>query len=395
MKLIRRWYVILFPVLVACSGNEPSVPKTLVSSSSYLRFDADLLKQFISASGLNLSADVIKYDAEVYKVTYTTTYDDRSVTASGLVVLPQTTDAVDMVSFQHGTITGANEAPTTLPASDQTAFFYGALAGAGFVTVVPDYIGFGASADVVPPYYVAKATADAVLDNLKAARDLASSNGVDFNGKVFLAGYSQGGYATMAAHKAIEENGLPGFTLIASFPASGGYDVKKMQEYLFAQEDYDEPNYIAYVAYAYQTYYHWTQPLSDFFQSPYDTRIPGLFDGSKTGDEINASLTTHIPDLIQPDLLANIDSDPSYAYIVDAFNENSLTGWVPHTTMIMYHGDADTTVPYQNSVDTYNAFIAAGASTDVVQLITLQGKTHFTGVEPYIEDFVPKLLDMK
>jgi hypothetical protein len=61
----------------------------------------------------------------------------------------------------------------------------------------------------------------------------------------------------------------------------------------------------------------------------------------------------------------------------------------------MYHGDADTTVPYQNSVDTYSYLIAHGASEQVVTFTTLPGADHGSGVIPYIEDFTEKLLDLQ
>jgi pimeloyl-ACP methyl ester carboxylesterase len=300
-----------------------------------------------------------------------------------------------MVSFQHGTITSYSEAPTELPSNSIEFELYAGLASLGFIAVAPDLIGFGSSTAVLHPYFVEDATASAVIDMLKATKEFAAEQSIDFDSKLFLAGYSQGGYATMAAHKAIEQNGLTGFNLVASFPASGGYDVKAMQEYFFGLTTYDEPFYIAYVAMAYKTQYAWTKPLSDFFNEPYASRIPGLFDGSKNGSQINSELTTSIPDFIRADLRGKIDTDAQYKYIADAFNENSLTDWKPTIKMFMYHGDADVTVPYDNSVITYQKLINNGASTSVLSLTPLPGKDHSTGVLPYIEDFIPKMMQLK
>ena len=71
----------------------------------------------------------------------------------------------------------------------------------------------------------------------------------------------------------------------------------------------------------------------------------------------------------------NIYSDSDLKVIVDAFEENSLDNWVPKTKMLMYHGTSDITVPYQNSVDTYNNFISNGASQSLIEFIPLNGKT--------------------
>jgi pimeloyl-ACP methyl ester carboxylesterase len=384
--------------VVSCSDdNDGDAPKreVLVDATRVLTRTAGELQTFISASSLDLDPSAIKYDVEIFKVSYKTTYKGEEIVASGLVLLPKTSEEIAMVSFQHGTIAAHSEAPTALPLNDVSLILYAALSSSGFITVVPDFIGFGESQDYFHPYYVEQATADAVIDNLKAAREWALENKRDFNEKLFLAGYSQGGYATMAAHKAIEANGLDHFNLIASFPASGGYDVKGMQEYFFSQATYDQPYYMAYVALSYQSYYDWdSQSLADFFDEPYASAIPGLFNGTNEADAINAQLTDDITALIQDDLLANIDSDPRYDYLVNAFEENSLIDWTPSIPMFMYHGNADTTVPYQNSIDTYNQLIANGASASIVTFTTLEGADHGSGVGPYIEDFVSRLLAM-
>ena len=236
--------------------------------------------------------------------------------------------------------------------------------------------------------------ASSVIDLLYAAAELSQQKGIIFNSKLFLAGYSEGGYATMAAHKAIEENGLDGFSLIASFPAAGAYDIKGVQETIFKQDEYDDPHYLAYLARAYQVHYERDELLTDFFKEPYASRIPDLFDGQKGAGDINAQLTKKVSDLIHEDVLSNIDTNPNYGYLVGAFNENSLTDWTPEIQMFMYHGLSDETVPYQNSVDTFDELIANGASTSTLTLTPLAG-THSSAIDPYVAELIKKLLSLK
>ncbi|MBS1490652.1 MAG: hypothetical protein JSS93_09000 [Bacteroidetes bacterium] len=388
--------ILLLTLLVACSKKDSSfVPVTLVSATEQVSRAAGDLKTFIGASGISLPTNAIAYGTDLYTITYKTTYQGKPITASGLVILPQTTSPVGMVCFNHGTIAAHSEAPSVQPLNSTTWIFYSALASPGLIAVIPDFLGFGSSASMLHPYYVEDATATPVMDAMKAARELAIQKGKSFNGKLFIAGYSQGGYVTMATHKAIEANGLPNFNLVASFPASGGYDVKGMQNYFWGLPTYDEPFFLAYVAMAYKNYYNWSQPLTDVFQAAYAEVIPGLFDGTKTGDQINAALNDTIPKLVTPDILANINTNTRYQYIVNAFTENSLLDWYPTTKMYMYHGDADITVPYQNSVATYNTLLANGASPSVLTFTTLPGATHGTGVVPYIQDFIPIMLSLK
>lgn len=382
-------------IVSACSDDKIVLEKRLVSADNFLDREASDLKTFISAGGIDIDVSALKFGVDIYEITYTTTYKESDITASAIVTLPKTTDPVGMVSFQHGTIAAHSQAPTALAPSSSELILYSALASPGLISVIPDLIGFGASKSLMHPYYVEEATASAVIDALKAARELADNHGVNFNGKLFLAGYSQGGYATMATHKYLEQNEVSGFELLASFPAAGGYDVKAMQEYFFDLEDYDQPFYLAFVAQAYRTHYNWSQPLTDFFYEPYATRIPTLFDGTKSGGQINDQLTYVIGELITSDIRANIDTNAKYQYLVDAFNENGLVDWAPKTRMFLYHGDADVTVPYQNSVATYEKLLANGSSSNVVSLTTLPGATHYTGVLPYVELFFPKMLELR
>jgi pimeloyl-ACP methyl ester carboxylesterase len=394
---LLRLTIILFAGFISSCDKDEIVPeRNLVSSTNVLTRQASELRTFLSVGGFKLDLNAIQYDVDIYTITYTTTYNEQEITASALVSLPKNVQgSVGMVSFQHGTIAAYSQAPTAIGLSSTELILYSALAAPGLIAVVPDLLGFGASKSVLHPYYVEDLTASAVIDALKAARNLASDKGLDFNGKLFLAGYSQGGYATMAAHKSLEEEPVDGLNLVASFPSSGGYDVKAMQVYFFGLSTYSQPFYIAFVAQAYKTTFGWSQPLSDYFNDPYAARIPSLVNGSLTNEQINAQLTNNIPGLVKQDLLLNIDTQAKYKHLVDAFNENSLTDWKPTIPMFMYHGDADVTVPYQNSVTTYNKLLASGASTSVVTLTALPGKDHGSGVLPYIEAFIPKMLQLK
>jgi len=386
--------LVLLIVSSSCddSSDAPTPPanEKLVEATIQYTASASQLKFLAQFAGFDLDVDEIKYDANVYKVTYKTTFKGSEIIASGLVVLPKTNVEVGMISFHHGTITDYDDAPSHTTETDSDALLYAALSSSGFITVIPDYLGFGSSTSILHPYYVEEYTASAVMDMLIAAKELAVEEDVTFNKKLFLAGYSEGGYVTMATHKGIEEKGLEDFELIASFPAAGAYDIVGIENFLLTQATYDDPSYIAYIIRAYQLTYDFPDVLTDFFKQPYSDRIPGLFDGTKGTSEINAQLTPVLADLFQEELYDNLNSDPEYAYIKDAFVENSLTDWTPTAKMFMYHGQSDVTVPYQNSVDTYEKLIANGTSGSTLTFIPLNGD-HSSAIQPYIMDFVPKL----
>ena len=395
MKRIYLLYLLVIAISISCSETEeaPFVPETLEEGNLYFSRSKGELETLLSAAGIEGVESYLEYDVDIYQVTYKTEYLGEEITASGIVTFPATEDAVPMLSFQHGTIAAHREAPT----QDQSGTYYllSGMASAGYILLIPDFIGFGSSDDVLHPYYHAELTGSSIVDMLEAARELAIVEGYNFNGDVFLAGYSEGGYATMAAHKMMEENPVPEMELVASAPSSGGYDVKGMQEYFFGLESYHQPFFLAYVALSYKTAYNWSEPLSIFFNEPYASNIPTYFDGSLSGSQINAQLTTTIADYVNADFLNGVDTDATYSKIVDAFEENSLDNWVPTKRMMMYHGTDDITVPYQNSVDTYENFINLGADPSVVTFTDIPGATHGSGAIPYISDIVVKFDNLK
>ena len=168
-----------------------------------------------------------------------------------------------------------------------------------------------------------------------------------------------------------------------------------MQEYFFSLETYHEPYYLAFVALSYSNVYGWENVFEDMFNEPYATRIPDLFSGSLSGGQINNLLTDSIKSLLREDILINIDTDPGYNYILDAFEENSLDNWVPQNPMFLYHGTDDITVPFQNSVDTYENMMQLGAEQSVLSFIRLEGATHESGILPFISDIVKRFDQLK
>ena len=389
-------------VLSSCNtSDDPEVdsavatPSTLVTADAQITWGKGDLKGFISKAGIDIDSDAIQYDVTIYHITYKTIYKGDSIIASGVVYIPSVDDqVVSTVSFQHGTIGSDAEAPSNLALADGLNILLSALASTGFVAIAPDFIGFGSSVDIMHPYYLEDLTATAVVNAIYASREVAEMDEINIDEELYLAGYSQGGYATMASHKYYEENDVPFYDLKASFAASGGYDIKAFQEYFFEQETYHQPFFMAYVAQAYVESLD-MGTLTDFFNEPYASAIPDYFDGSMTGPQINAQLTDVVADLVNNDLLENIDSKDEYAYIREAFVDNSPIDFVPEIPLFMYHGDADITVPYQNSVDVYNQFISNGASTEVVTFTTIEGGTHGTGLFPYLEELAGQLLKME
>ena len=374
-------YLLLFLFLFSCNNQDELTRAYIDTYTKLFSISKENILEIVQNSEYGNLNEYLQYDISLYTITYNTTYKGQNIKASGLVAFPDTDQGMPILNFNHGTTSLHADAPT----EDLIQYsFFSNAASAGYIFVIPDYLGFGVSDNIVHPYYRSDITGQTIVDMIRAAKELAAIEGYNFNGDVFLSGYSEGGFATMSAHYNMEKNNYSGLNLVASAPASGGYDITGMLDYFISKETYHVPYYIAYVAMGYKTSYDWSLPLSSIFNEPYASIIPEYFNGKYSGYEINSVLSDDMSELLTSNFINNIYTDADLKIIVDAFEENSLDQWIPKNKMIMYHGTDDITVPYQNSVDTYNSFISLGADENIVEFIDLVGENHSSGSLPYI-----------
>lgn len=333
------------------------------------------------SQGASLLSGSILYDTEVQKVVYKTSFNDQNIQASGLVCFPKTPGNYPVLSFQNGTNTLHSDAPTV--ASDDDLFrLIESIASMGFIVTIPDYIGFGASANLPHPYLDAESSTQCILDLLRAEREL------ETNGKVvakstkdlFIFGYSLGGWATMQVQKTIEKNYSSEFNLIASSCGAGPYSLEYMNNYILGLTTYPMPYFLAYLLNSYEIIGSFSNPLTDFFQQPYATDIPGLFDGEHAGGTINAALTTQISALITSEYRTQYATSAKYQQERSALMANSIVAWNTTTPTKLFHGELDDYIPFSLSEQMYSDFRAKGVSETGITLTLIPGADHTSGV---------------
>lgn len=351
-------------------------------------YDTDFIKLMLSANLIEYPelADVInkvKYDVQLYKVSYKTTCYDSSVIASGLFCLPVAEGKFPVISFQNGTNTSHDKAPSVDVLNSNYAMIE-FMASLGYVVLITDYIGFGTTSDMVHPYYHRQPTDQAVSDLIRAFNELKLDDVslATGNDTLYMMGYSQGGWATLSSFREIESD-YPEMFVSAVSCGAGAYDLPAMSEYVLDLETFPGPLYLPYFIYSHQVYGNIHDPLTKFFNNEYAQKIPDLFDGSFENDEVNSQLTNSIPGLITAGMLDNYATGSEFSELRDVLYENSISGWNTQTPIRFYHGTTDENVPPVQSSEIYEDFIDAGASAAKIQYIPLDGYTHGTGLLPW------------
>ena len=214
-----------------------------------------------------------EYGVTLYRVIYfTQNVDGAEIKASGAVAIPKSHNGpAPLLSYQHGTVSARHR----VPSQEGLDLISMGLGGSGYVTALPDYIGLGES-DTFHPYVHAKSLGTAVVDLLRATRQLCEELSISLNDQLFLAGYSEGGYATMAAHREIEHHYADEFTVTASAPMAGPYNLSEvMVEQILDDRSYPSPGYLPYTLISYERVYGLFGGLASVIKEPYAAQMAG------------------------------------------------------------------------------------------------------------------------
>jgi pimeloyl-ACP methyl ester carboxylesterase len=367
----RIWIITLSLLISGCGGSgEPAAPVgtaqrgDLVSITSATTIGVTDVNAYIltlAALGVDTGAlNGTTYAVSLHRIVYKTLAPDgRLIDASGVVAYPVKTAGASspLLSFQHGTIFSDADAPSSGTNSDAALM---ALAGSGFIVAMPDYIGYVASTAEIHTYVHARGLAASIVDMLRATRQLLASNHVATNGQLFLTGYSEGGYATLAAQKEMEQNLPVEFPITASLPAAGPYDMLGTALYMVGLATNPNPEFVGFVFKAYDHWHGWNR-LNDIFQSPYNTVVATYYDGSQNGGAIHAALTTDSSALFATTFRSDFLGGGETAIRAD-FAGNDIYNWAPVTPTRLFHGEDDDVVPYFNASNAASAMAAAGST---------------------------------
>jgi len=387
-KLLFSFLISLFFVaLTGCGGGGSSASEDIndIKGGKLIAdYPADDLKSSLVEQNL-IDKDQVVFGFRAYKIPYKTTdANGNEVDASGVMVVPSDlgvdSDTQTKLKFMqntglaavvdcHGTIFANKEAPSEVIANSTepqgAAIILTSLSG--FITLQPDYIGFGDSKDHKQEYLIEKSSASTVVDFVKAAQKFARDNNIKWieDNQMYLTGYSQGGYVAVAALEEMEDEN---FNLSIAAPMAGPYLLDPIAQAVLDSEYIGVPSFMAATAYSYANVYDYD--VSDLIQEPYASKLPTLFDGSLTRAEIDEQLTTKVKGeggLFSDDLVENYDLSLFRLQLM----QNSVIDFSAQTPIKFVHCLGDDVIPYDIAVaskDIFNTLL----NVDTVDLIPVE-----------------------
>lgn len=369
--------ILLCAIVAGCggnSGNTPADPQepVLVNAIGPGQFkEAVALKTFLVAdiSAVNQAPAGVafpvqpRYGVQTYRLTYLTLDGlGHETLASALVAVPQKpANAVSpVVSYQHGTLTRDSEAPSNRADAGGPEV---ALASQGYIVLAPDYVGYGVTKGAAHPYLLSAPSASVVIDLLTAAKYWRQTRQLRDNQQLFLVGYSEGGFVTMAAHRALQLIGNVHLAdLVLSAPGAGPYNVGLTLDESLKQVR--EAN-----------------PLLGALINPGFLKLLSAADRNNVRDQLVQQLLGSDTDVVfMTNALDNYLADDRTAIeqVSDVYD------WRPVATVKLFHGRDDKTVSYRNASSTLQTMQTRGAGSWVtVTDCSAQPAGHLECVLPY------------
>ena len=272
--------------------------------------------------------------------------DGNPILLSGKVILPAKEPIKRYILVSHYTITSNVEAPSNIFSLE------GLLVKLGYALIIPDYLGYGITADHIHPYLVMDITARNVLDMYDAVVPFMKAAGcVPEHDDIYLMGYSQGGATTMAVQHAIEHHDKP-IKIRRVFAGGGPYDIK------YTYDQFVETNWASYpcavpimmqgMVVGNKLDLDMSKMMKPFIYENLDDWVNSKL---YTAGQINTLLGSHVTS----DLLTEIGMDRTSQEVSELYkamvNNSILTySWTPKAPVFMFHSMDDDVVPFENAM---------------------------------------------
>lgn len=325
----------------------------------------------------------VKYDVDIYQVTYQSNFNNKAIKTRGLLLVPKTTDSTFMLLYCHGThipskLLGANKMTPSLYTGAKTNFeevrnIGLALSTQGYSVFMPDYIGYALTADKEHPYVLFDEQYKQNIDGMIATKKILHQLGYQFDNRLFISGWSQGAGCAISAHKYTQEQYASTFDVVASSGYAGPYDFERFAEELLKNpnQEVDVIQLFCWYTYVVNRYKGMNRPTDQIFTYP-------------VYDQFSAILApTKVPAKNFQNYFLDGVAQKTDTEVINNLRANSFhKDWTPQGKIFLHHGKKDAMIPYATSEAAYIGLTAAGGD---ITLYTYEDGTHFNVLKDYIQ----------
>lgn len=315
-----------------------------------------IIRRTNSTTGANILQELLRYYNQNKIIEISGTYPSinknwDTIQLSGKVMLPKGKKPKRMILLSHYTVCSNAEAPSNSFALE------GILVKEGYGLIIPDYLGYGITADQIHPYLVMDLTARNVYDMFLAVRPWLKAVGMEpEHDDLILMGYSQGGATTMAVQHLIETEYFLPFDpdhvqIHRVFAGGGPYDVKATYERFVTTDTASYPVAVPLVLQGMILGNDLNIKMTDMMQEWLYNHMDDWINCKRFASGIiNSYIGTRVTHKLLTDEAMDQKSE-KVAELYKAMTINSITSydWEPEAPVYMMHSMDDETVPFANA----------------------------------------------
>jgi len=271
----------------------------------------------------------------------------KPITLSGKIVYPKKRGIKNIMIVSHYTIGANSECPS------ESFSFESIYAALGYAVIIPDYIGYGVSRDIIHPYLQANTTASNVIDMAIVARNYLNRTGHKAaDDSVILLGYSQGGATTMHVQRLMETDStyVGKFNIKKNYAGSGPYNIAKTYDFSIKLDETGIPTAVPMIIQGMSIGMASPLDMNYFFQEPLRSNYDKWINSKDyTIAEMNVLIGSNkLSEILTPE--AQDRTKPETARFYKELIANSIPDdWIPEADLYMFHSEDDRTVPFVNS----------------------------------------------
>jgi alpha-beta hydrolase superfamily lysophospholipase len=360
------------------------ISATQIASRNIEDVKAFFIKNKISVDLLNKTINPVQNSSQTqvskiiyYRLDYHS-FDHKGfpVISSGLLALPDlsalptgaASRALKLVSYQHGTIFNDRDAPSQLDSCTEAEAVASVFVLNGFAAAMADYIGLGRRAGFHPYFHAESSAAD--CDNfLKAVKEFLAWRGLyPAGGRVYIAGFSQGGHAALALQRRLESPGASESGLLPAATAviGGACDPELVLRSWLIKPNALSSAVMGRILESYRIIYSigGDEPRQTIFRPPYDKILNDIAESGNTIEK-TMKLPARLKELLTDDFITAINAREDI--YIKKLNENEVyKNWRAIAPVNFYHGGSDSIIPFTLSKVACRRMKANGAKAGLI-----------------------------
>lgn len=316
-------------------------------------------------------AKYIRNGVRAYRITHESYMNGRKVILSGSILIPTNQEKPGITVFCHGTQFDQNVSSTwnaplhieALPALN------------GYITFLPDYLGYGSSMGEMPAYFDKENSLIHLEDFIKSGLGFLEKKGIEYRRELNIIGFSQGGHLALAfaeKHKQDHSFSVPIQHVIS---IGGPTDLVESLRYVIQQDTFLHAGYIPYLL-GVHNHYYWKKSLSTFFQPPHDQIISEFINGEGL-QELNEKTPTQIEVFLQSEFRS--PKSKLFRRVARNLKKHSVKPFKSDSPLTFIHSRLDEDVPF----DILNRFylqMEEKNGSNSIRLIEVDGDHNTSGL---------------